>query len=86
MTTLQQFFPMDWEAIWKQEERDCHVNVVAGIHTFPAGFFFQVLVAAGVLFNNSNEFRLHFDVFRFTFRNGYKSIHQREAARERADL
>jgi hypothetical protein len=77
---------MDWKAIWKQEERNCHVIVVAGIHTFPAGFFFQVLVAVGVLFNNSNEFLLHFDVSRFTFRNGYKSIHQREAAHERADL
>jgi len=62
------------------------MNVVAGIHTFPAGFFFHVLVAAGVYFNNSNEFLLRFDVFRFTFRNGYTSIHQREASRERADL
>jgi len=53
---------------------------------FSCRIFFQVLVAVGVLFNNSNEFLLHFDVFRFTFRNGYKSIHQREAARERADL
>jgi len=62
------------------------MNVVAGIHTFPAGFFFHVLVAAGVYFNNSNEFLLRFDVFRFTFRNGYTSIHQQEASRERADL
>jgi hypothetical protein len=83
MTTVQQYFPLDWEAIWKQEERDCHVNV----GTFSAGFFFlHVLVASGVFFNNSNEFLFRFDVFRFTFLNGYKSIHQREASRERADL
>jgi hypothetical protein len=44
MTTVQQFFPLEWEAIWKQEERDCHMKVVAGIHTFPAGFFFHVLL------------------------------------------
>jgi hypothetical protein len=25
-------------------------------------------------------------VFRFTFHNGYKSIHQRETSRDRADL
>jgi len=86
MKTVQQLFPMDWEAIWRQEERVCHMNVVAGIHTFPAGFFFHVLVAADVFFNNSSEFVLGFDVFRFTFHNEYKSIHQREASRERADL
>jgi len=62
------------------------MNVVAGIHTFLAGFFFYMSITAGVFFNNSNEFLLHFDVFRFTFRNGYKSIHRREASRERADL
>jgi hypothetical protein len=48
-----------------------------------------VLVAAGVFFNNNNnnnEFLLGFDVFPFTFRNEYKSIHQQEASRERADL
>jgi len=86
MKTVQQFFPLEWEAIWKQDERDCHLNVVTGIHTFPAGFFFHVLVAAGVFFNNSSEFLLRFDVFLFTFRNGYDSIHQREASLERADL
>jgi hypothetical protein len=62
------------------------MNVVAGIHTFPARFFCHVLVAADVFFSNSSEFVLRFDVFRFTFHNGYKSIHQREASRERADL
>jgi len=62
------------------------MNVVAGIHIFPAGFFFRVWVAADVFFNNSSEFVLRFDVFRFTFHNGYKYIHQGEASRERADL
>jgi hypothetical protein len=85
MTTVQHFFPLDWEATWKQE-RGCHMNVVAGIHTFVTGFFFQVCVAAGVFFNNNNKFILRFDVFCFMFYNGYKSIHQREASHERVDL
>jgi hypothetical protein len=86
ITTVQQYFPLDWETIWKHEERGCHVNVVAGIQTVTAGFSWNVCVAAGVFFNNSNEFLLRFNILRFTFHNGYKSIHQREVSRGRVDL